>query len=143
MGNFTAAREDFTRARSVLGRINGLLQSTIKAHKEKQAKQFMEQFQRRIQNMNGTITRIQDKLEGANAQNFQNTLNRTAAKLQRLRGRLSEDELEDVLDELDDAVEATTLFVTHQGLEQGRGFNGVIQLNPEDRAGCRVHGGFP
>jgi hypothetical protein len=58
-GNFTAAHEDFTRARSVLGRINGLLQSTIKAHKEKQAEQFMEQFQRRIQNMNGTIARIQ------------------------------------------------------------------------------------
>jgi chromosome segregation ATPase len=104
-GNFTAAREDFTRARSVLGRINGLLQSTVKAHKEKQAEQFMEQFQRRIQNMNGTITMIQDRLEGANAQNFQNTLNRTAEKLQCLRERLSEDDLDDVLDELDDAVE--------------------------------------
>jgi len=104
-GNFTAAHEDFTRARSVLGRINGLLQSTIKAHKEKQAEQFMEQFQRRIQNMNGTIARIQDRLEGVKSQNFQNTLNRTAEKLQRLRGRLSEDDLEDVLDELDDAVE--------------------------------------
>jgi uncharacterized phage infection (PIP) family protein YhgE len=123
-GNFTAAREDFTRVRSVLGRINGLLKRTIKAHKENQAEQFMEQFQRRIQNMNGTIARIQDKLDGVNAQNFQNTLNRTAEKLQRLRGRLSEDDLEDILDELDDAVEEV-----EDDLDEldGRGFSAQIK----------------
>ena len=123
-GNFTAAREDFTRVRSVLGRINGLLKSTIKAHKENQAEQFMEQFQRRIQNMKGTIARIQDKLDGVNAQNFQNTLNSTAEKLQRLRGRLSEDDLEDILDELDDAVEEV-----EDDLDEldGRGFSAQIK----------------
>ena len=123
-GNFTAAREDFMRVRSVLGRINGLLKSTIKAHKENQAEQFMEQFQRRIQNMKGTIARIQDKLDGVNAQNFQNTLNRTAEKLQRLRGRLSEDDLEDILDELDDAVEEV-----EDDLDEldGRGFSAQIK----------------
>jgi chromosome segregation ATPase len=123
-GNFTAAREDFTRVKSVLGRINGLLKSTIKTRKENQAEQFMEQFQRRIQNMNGTIARIQDKLDGVNAQNFQNTLNNTAEKLQRLRGRLSEDDLEDILDELDDAVEEV-----EDDLDEldGRGFSAQIK----------------
>jgi chromosome segregation ATPase len=83
----------------------------------------MEQFQRRISYMNGTISKIRFNLDGVKAQNFEYILNVTSEKLQNLRARLSEDDMEDVLDELDDAVEEV-----EDGLNELNGGGFSIQI---------------
>jgi len=108
-GNHTGAVLEFSTARSVLGRIHGYLQSNVKEHKQKQAEQFMEQFQRRIQNINGTIQQLREMLEAGVTARVKGTLTATLNKLQQLRRRIaagmSESDLADVLDELEDAVD--------------------------------------
>jgi len=108
-GNHTGAVLEFSTARSVLGRIHGYLQSKVKDHKQKQAEQFMEQFQRRIQNINGTIQQLQERLEAGVTARVKGTLTATLNKLQQLRRRIAagmnESDLADVLGELEDAVD--------------------------------------
>lgn len=108
-GNHTGAVLEFSTARSVLGRIQGYLQSKVKDHKQNQAEQFMEQFQRRIQNINGTIQQLQERLEAGVTARVKGTLTATLNKLQQLRRRIAagmnESDLADVLGELEDAVD--------------------------------------
>jgi len=108
-GNHTGAVLEFSTARSVLGRIQGYLQSKVKDHKQKQTEQFMEQFQRRIQNINGTIQQLQERLEAGVTARVKGTLTATLNKLQQLRRRIAagmnESDLADVLGELEDAVD--------------------------------------
>ena len=108
-GNHTGAVLEFSTARSVLGRIHGYLQSKVKENKQKQAEQFMEQFQRRIQNINGTIQQLQERLEAGVTARVKGTLTATLNKLQQLRRRIAagmnESDLADVLGELEDAVD--------------------------------------
>jgi hypothetical protein len=122
-GDLASAREEFIRARSILGRINGILQNMVKARKEWRANLFMEQFQRRISYMNGTISKIRFNLDGVKAQNFEYILNVTSEKLQNLRARISEDDMEDVLNELDDVVEEV-----EDGLNELNGGGFSIQI---------------
>jgi len=108
-GNHTGAVLEFSTARSVLGRIHGYLQSKVKEHKQKQTEQFMEQFQRRIQNINGTIHQLQEMLEAGVTARVKGTLTATLNKLQQLKRRvaagMNESDLADVLGELEDAVD--------------------------------------
>ncbi|MEE8570717.1 MAG: hypothetical protein V3S97_06965, partial [Candidatus Bathyarchaeia archaeon] len=105
-GNFTAAREDFTRARKVLGRINGLLNSSTKARKEKQTEQFLMQFQKRVEKINGTLMGLQRNLAASKARKVKAVLEATAEMLLNISGGLSSGNLTDVIDDLDDVVEA-------------------------------------
>jgi hypothetical protein len=108
-GNHTGAVEEFRNARSVLGRIHGYLQSRVKEHKQKRAEQFMEQFQRRIQDVNGTLLRLQERLEEGVTSRVRGVLTSTMNKLQQLRRRmaagLSYEEFEKDLDDLEGMVE--------------------------------------
>jgi tetratricopeptide (TPR) repeat protein len=108
-GNHTGAVEEFRAARSVLGRIHGYLQSRVKEHKQRKAEQFMEQFQRRIQDVNGTLLRLQERLEEGVTSRVRGVLTSAMSKLQQLRRRMaagmSSEDLEDALDELEGTVE--------------------------------------
>ncbi len=108
-GNHTGAVEEFRAARSVFGRIHGYLQSRVEEHKKKKAEQFMEQFQRRIQDVNGTLLRLQERLEEGVTSRVRGVLTSTMNKLQQLRRRMatgmSSEALEDALDELEGTVE--------------------------------------
>jgi predicted translin family RNA/ssDNA-binding protein len=104
-GNFIAARENFTRARKILGRINGLLNSSVKARKEKQTEHFLEQFQRRVEKITGVLEGLQESLGAGQTQRVQAVLRSTARKLLRLSDSLAGGDLEGVLDEMEDAVD--------------------------------------
>jgi tetratricopeptide (TPR) repeat protein len=108
-GNHTGAVEEFRAPRSVLGSIHGYLRSTVEEHKRKKAEQFVEQFQRRIQNVNGTLLRLQERLEEGVTSRVRGVLTSTMNKLQQLRRRMaagmSSEDLEDALDELEGTVE--------------------------------------
>jgi flagellin-specific chaperone FliS len=104
-GNFTAAREDFTRARKVLGRINGLLNSSTKARREKQVEKFLEQFQKRVEKINGTVMGLQGNLAASKSRRVKAILESTAETLLNISGGLSSGNLTDVIDDLDDVVE--------------------------------------
>jgi DNA-binding transcriptional MerR regulator len=108
-GNHTSAGEEFSTFHGVLGRIHGYLQSRVKEHKQKKAEQFMEQFQRRIQDVNGTLLRLQERLEEGVTSRVRGVLTSTMNKLQQLRRRmatgLSYEEFDEDLDDLEGMVE--------------------------------------
>jgi hypothetical protein len=108
-GDHTSAGEEFSTVHSVLGNIHGYLQSNMKEHKQKKAEQFMEQFQRRIQDVDGTLLRLQERLEEGVTSRVRGVLTSAMNKLQQLRRRMaagmSSDDLEATLDELEGTVE--------------------------------------
>ena len=135
-GNHTGAVEEFRATRSVLGRIHGYLQSTVKEHKQKKAEQFMEQFQRRIQNVNGTLLRLQERLEEGVTARVRGVLTSTMNKLQQLRRRMaagmSSDDLEAALDELEGTVEDI-----EEGIE-GLGKNYANKIKSMNQVEARI-----
>ena len=108
-GNHTGAVEEFRSARTVLGRIQGYIQSKVEEHKTRQAEQFMEQFQRRIQSINGTIERLRESLQENVTSRVRGVITATMNRLQQLRRKiaagLSEADLEEALEDLEEAVE--------------------------------------
>jgi hypothetical protein len=53
-GELADAREDFLKARRALGRINGLMNSSMKERKAKQAEKFLMQFNKRVEKISAT-----------------------------------------------------------------------------------------
>jgi tetratricopeptide (TPR) repeat protein len=103
--SFTEAREAFTRARKVLGRINGLLNSSVKDRAEKQAEKFLIQFQRRVAKISGTVTGLQGNLAANKTRKVKDVLESTAETLLNISDSLEGGNLTDVVDDLDDVVE--------------------------------------
>jgi archaellum component FlaC len=99
----TAARELET-ARETLGQANGLMNSTVKAYKERRVQQFMAQVQSNIRNINGTIERLQTSLEAGKANQVRAVLSTVEMKVQSLQERLTSGNLDVSLDELHAAV---------------------------------------
>lgn len=99
----TAARELAT-AREILGQANGLMNSSVKAYKERRAQQFMAQVQSNIRNINGTIERLQTSLEAGKANQVRAVLSTVEMKVQSLQERLASGNLDVSLDELHAAV---------------------------------------
>ena len=132
-GNHTAAVREFTAARSSLGRIHGFIESTIKERKEKQTKQFMEQFQRRVEKINGVLEGLQDSLEAGKTQRVQAVLGSAAKKLLRLRDSLAGGDLEGVIDEMEDAVDEF-----EDGIDELNGEGLSKQLKSANRFEARI-----
>ena len=99
----TAARELAT-ARETLGQANGLMNSTVKAYKERRTQQFMAQVQSNIRNINGTLERLQTSLEAGKTNQVRAVLSTVEMKVQGLRERLASGNLDVSLDELHAAV---------------------------------------
>jgi len=99
----TAARELAT-ARETLGQANGLMNSAVKAYKERRTQQFMAQVQSNIRNINGTLERLQTSLEAGKTNQVRAVLSTVEMKVQGLRERLASGNLDVSLDELHAAV---------------------------------------
>lgn len=104
-GGVSSAARGLAAARGILGRTNGLMNGTIKANKEKMAERFLQQAQARFRSINGSIYKLQSRLEEKNANMVRASLSVAERKLDRLRERFGEDELDDLLDELEDAID--------------------------------------
>ncbi len=105
-GNHPAAVREFRAARKSLGRIHGFIESKIKERRERQTEQFLAQFQRRVEKITGVLEGLQGSLEAGKTRRVQAVLRSTAQRLLRLSDTLSSGNMTDVLDDLDDAVEA-------------------------------------
>lgn len=99
----TAARELET-AKETLGQANGLMNSAVKAYKERRTQQFMVQVQSNIRNINGTLEKLQTSLEAGKTNQVRTILSNAEMKVQGLRERLASGNLDVSLDELHAAV---------------------------------------
>jgi tetratricopeptide (TPR) repeat protein len=104
-GDFAAAREDFLRARRVLGRINGLMNSSMKERKAKQAEKFLEQFDMRVRKISDTVDGLQGNLAASKVKKVKDVLESTAETLLNISGSFSSGNMTDIIEDLDDAVE--------------------------------------
>ena len=101
---FEAAELEFSNAQGILGSTMGWLRSTAKKVKQTRAEKFMEQFQRQIQNVNGTLLRLQERIDASVTSSVRGGLTSTMNRLQQMRRRMTGDELEAALDELEGMV---------------------------------------
>jgi hypothetical protein len=104
-GEISSAARAMTAAQGTLGRSNAALNGVTKQEKERRAGGFLEQVQVRARDLNGTIFRLQTRLQERNALSVRAALGATERKLERLRERIGEGDLDEVLDELEDAIE--------------------------------------
>jgi hypothetical protein len=105
-GNHTAAVGEFREARKSLGRVHGFIESKVKERKEEQTEQFLGQFERRVEKITGVLDGLQESLEAGKIQRVRGVLRSTAQRLLRLSDSLAGGDLEGVLDDMEDAVEA-------------------------------------
>jgi DNA repair exonuclease SbcCD ATPase subunit len=132
-GEVSAAARAMAAAQGTLGRSNGALNSVAKRQKEKRTEGFLEQAWARARNLNGTIVKLQTRLQERNALSVRAALGATEKKLERLRERLGEDDLDDVLDELEDAIEEMD-----DELEDLNGNNTSTMLKEMNRVEARI-----
>ena len=103
-GELRNAARALATARETLGQSNGLMNSTVKAYKEKRVQHFMAQVQNNIRNINGTIERLQTSLEAGRTNQVRAVLSTVEMKVQGLQERLTSGNLDVSLDELHAAV---------------------------------------
>ncbi|MBA7465580.1 hypothetical protein ES707_00750 [subsurface metagenome] len=103
-GELRNAARALATARETLGQSNGLMNSTVKAYKERRVQQFMAQVQNNIRNINGTIERLQTSLEAGRTNQVRAVLSTVEMKVQGLQERLTSGNLDVSLDELHAAV---------------------------------------
>jgi hypothetical protein len=98
--------QELARIRGYLGETNGLLHSTaVRQHKQEMAEKFMGHVQNRIRSLNETILKLRERLEAEKMAMVGHNLGVVSRKIERLRERLSTDEVDELLGELEDAVE--------------------------------------
>lgn len=103
-GELRNAARALATARETLDQSNGLMNSTVKAYKERRVQQFMAQVQNNIRNINGTIERLQTSLEAGRTNQVRAVLSTVEMKVQGLQERLTSGNLDVSLDELHAAV---------------------------------------
>lgn len=103
-GELRNASRALATARETLNQSNGLMNSTVKAYKERRVQQFMAQVQNNIRNINGTIERLQTSLEAGRTNQVRAVLSTVEMKVQGLQERLTSGNLDVSLDELHAAV---------------------------------------
>lgn len=103
-GELRNAARALATARETLGQSNGLMNSTVKAYKERRVQHFMAQVQNNIRNINGTIERLQTSLEAGRTNQVRAVLSTVEMKVQGLQERLTSGNLDVSLDELHAAV---------------------------------------
>ncbi|TRO48277.1 hypothetical protein E2P65_03175 [Candidatus Bathyarchaeota archaeon] len=112
-GDLGTAVREFATARRTLGQANALMNSTVRAYKERRAQQFMAQVQSNIRNINGTIERLQTSLEAGKTNQVRVVLSTVEMKVQNLQRQLTSGNLDVSLDELHAAVNSI-----NQGLSE-------------------------
>ena len=100
----TAARH-LAAAKNIMGRLHGLVNSVIKRHKAAKAERFMEQAETRFQWLRDKIESLEGNLTLAGAQKVKNALTQAAGRMNQFKNRLSNEDLNDVLEDLQSLVD--------------------------------------
>jgi len=129
---FEAAELEFSKAQEILGSTMGWLNSTAKKVKLTKTERFMEQFQRQIQNVNGTLLRLQERLGAGVTASIRGGLTSFMNRIQQLRRRMAGYDLEAALDELEDIVEGI------EGNIEGLGKNYANKIKSMNRFEAKI-----
>lgn len=100
----TAARH-LAAARNIMGRLKGFVNSVIKRHKAAKAERFMVQAEARFQGLRDKIEKLEGNLTLTNAQKVKNALTQAAGRMNGFKNRLSNEDVNDVLEDLQSLVD--------------------------------------
>ena len=100
----TAARH-LAAARNIMGRLKGFVNSVIKRHKVAKAEKFMEQAEARFHGLRDKIESLEGNLTLANGQKVKNALTQAAGRMNGFKNRLSNEDVNDVLEDLQSLVD--------------------------------------
>jgi hypothetical protein len=104
-GDMRTAARHLAAARNIMGRLRGFVTSVIKRHKAAKAERFMEQAEARFQGLRAKIEGLEGNLTLAGAQKVKNALTQAAGRMNGFRNRLSNETVNDVLDDLQSLVD--------------------------------------
>jgi len=105
-GDFSLAARNLAAARNILGRVKGLLNSMVKVHKVTRTERFIRQFEHRIEGIEDKVERLRGRLGESGTDNMMASMGLAKGKIHQLGEDLSEDNLEDVIDELEITTES-------------------------------------
>jgi hypothetical protein len=105
-GDINLAARNLAAARNILGRVKGLLNSMVKAHKMARIDRFIQQFEHRIERLEDKIIRLRGRFGGSEIGNMMASMGLAKGKIHQLGEDLSEDNLDDVIDELEITTES-------------------------------------
>ena len=135
--DFDAAELAFSKAREILGSTMGWLHSTAKKVKLTRAEQFVEQFQMRIEKVNGTIKKMQGRLDAGVTAKVNGLLKATMKKLQNIRRKFavgeSADEIDDIIDELEFTVDGFEGSIEELGKEYANQIKSMNKIEAKIR----------
>jgi len=104
-GDMRTAAKHLAAARNIMGRLKGFVNSVIKRHKAAKAKKFMEQAVARFQGLRKKIESLEGNLTLAGAQKVKNALTQAAGRMNGFKSRLSNEDVDDVLEDLQSLVD--------------------------------------
>jgi hypothetical protein len=104
-GDMRTAARHLAAARNIMGRLHGLINSVIKRHKVQKAERFMEQAESRFQGLRDKIESLEGNLTLARAQKVKNALTNAAGRMNGFKNRLSYEDVDDILGDLQSLVD--------------------------------------
>jgi len=104
-GDMRTAARHLAAARNIMGRLKGFVNSVIKRHKAAKAEKFMEQAVARFQGLRKKIESLEGNLTLAGAQKVKNALTQAAGRMNGFKSRLSNEDVDDVLEDLQSLVD--------------------------------------
>lgn len=104
-GDMRTAARHLAAARNIMGRLKGFVNSVIKRHKAAKAEKFMEQAVARFQGLRKKIESLEGNLTLTGAQKVKNALTQAAGRMNGFKSRLSNEDLDDVLEDLQSLVD--------------------------------------
>ena len=104
-GEVNLAARSLASARNILGRVKGLLTSMIKIDKVARTDWFIQQFEHRITGLEDKIHRLRGRFGEGKTNKAKTSMGLAKGKLGQLGEDLSEDNVDETLDGLDDIIE--------------------------------------
>ncbi len=104
-GDMRTAARHLAAARNIMGRLKGFVNSVVKRHKVAKAEKFMEQAEARFQGLRKKIESLEGNLTLGGAQKVKNALTQAAGRMNGFKSRLSYEDVDDVLEDLQSLVD--------------------------------------
>ncbi|MBA7650020.1 hypothetical protein ES703_57821 [subsurface metagenome] len=104
-GDMRTAARHLAAARNIMGRLKGFVNSVLKTHKAAEAEKFMEQAVARFQGLRKKIESLEGNLTLGGAQKVKNALTQAAGRMNGFKSRLSNEDVDDVLEDLQSLVD--------------------------------------
>ena len=95
--DINGSAQEHAEARGILGRTMGLLQSVTRKHTENRATEFITRVQNRIHGLDSAIANLTERVGAVKSDKARGALSAAEVKLQRIRARIAEGDVDDVV----------------------------------------------